>query len=90
MANPLFNILGGRINNSPVGNIMNQYMQLKQDPGKILDLLFQNGKINMQQYNDLQPYRNNPQAIVNYLSMNGNANQINTAENLANQLYSNR
>ena len=90
MANPLFNMLGGRINNSPVGNIMNQYMQLKQDPGKILDLLFQNGKINMQQYNDLQPYRNNPQAIVNYLSMNGNANQINTAENLANQLYSNR
>ena len=90
MANPLFNILGGRINNFPVGNIMNQYMQLKQDPGKILDLLFQNGKINMQQYNDLQPYRNNPQAIVNYLSMNGNANQINTAENLANQLYSNR
>ncbi len=90
MANPLFNMLGGRINNSPVGNIMNQYMQLKRDPGKILDLLFQNGKINMQQYNDLQPYRNNPQAIVNYLSMNGNANQINTAENLANQLYSNR
>lgn len=90
MANPLFNMLGGRINNSPVGNIMNQYMQLKQDPGKILDLLFQNGKINMQQYNDLQPYRNNPQAIVNYLSMNGNANQINNAENLANQLYSNR
>lgn len=90
MANPLFNMLGGRINNSPVGNIMNQYMQLKKDPGKILDLLFQNGKINMQQYNDLQPYRNNPQAIVNYLSMNGNANQINNAENLANQLYSNR
>lgn len=90
MANPLFNMLGGRINNSPVGNILNQYMQLKQDPGKILDLLFQNGKINMQQYNDLQPYRNNPQAIVNYLSMNGNANQINNAENLANQLYSNR
>lgn len=90
MANPLFNMLGGRINNSPVGNIMIQYMQLKQDPGKILDLLFQNGKINMQQYNDLQPYRNNPQAIVNYLSMNGNANQINNAENLANQLYSNR
>lgn len=90
MANPLFDMLGGRINNSPVGNIMNQYMQLKQDPGKILDLLFQNGKINMQQYNDLQPYRNNPQAIVNYLSMNGNANQINNAENLANQLYSNR
>ena len=44
----------------------------------------------MQQYNDLQPYRNNPYAIVNYLSMNGNANQINNAENLANQLYSNR
>lgn len=90
MANPLFTMLGGRINNSPVGNIMNQYMQLKQDPGKILDILFQRQKINMQQYNDLQPYRNNPQAIANYLSMNGNANQINNAENLANQLSSNR
>ena len=27
-------------------NILNQYRQIQNDPGKILDLLFSNGKIN--------------------------------------------
>lgn len=95
MANPLFNRFGGgyqnSINNnsSNVGNggllgILRQYRQLQRDPGAILDILFQHGKINQQQYNELQPMRNNPQQIVNYLTQHGNANQINYAQQIAN------
>lgn len=66
-------------------NILNQYAQIKNDPGKIIDILVQNGKINQQQYNELQPMRNNPQQIVNYLFQHGNANQINQAQQIAAQ-----
>lgn len=77
MANPLFNMLAGNINNSPVTNIISQYQQLQKDPGKIVDILYQNGKINQQQFNELQPIKNNPEQIVNYLSKNGNSNLLN-------------
>ena len=87
MANPLFNMFGnsGR-NNINRQNISNQYKQLLNNPGQILDILLQNGKINRQQYNDLQVYRNNPEQIVRYLVNNGNATQINQSQQIANQL----
>ena len=89
MANPLFNRFGNNTQRNNTGNngllnILNQYKQIQNDPGKILDILLNNGKISQQQYNDLQPMRNNPQQIVNYLSQHGNANQINQASQFAN------
>ena len=97
MINPLFNRFGGTykpnnqtggINNSGSGiiNALRQYRQLQNDPGAILDILLQNGKINQQQYNELQPMRNNPQQIVNYLAQHGNSSQINQAKQMANDL----
>ena len=58
-------------------NILSQLKMIQQDSGAILDILLQNGKINQQQYADLQQYRNNPQMIFNYLSNNGNYNELN-------------
>ena len=91
MGNPLFNRFGNNINpnhnyNSNNNNILHQLAQIKQNPGAILDILFQNGKINQQQYNDLQQYRNNPEMIGRYLINNGKANEIGQAERMANQV----
>lgn len=86
MPNPLFNRYGNtNRNNNISSNILSQYSQVMNDPGKILDIMLQNGKINQQQYNDLQPFRNNPKQIVEYLIQHGNANQINQAQNIAMQ-----
>lgn len=93
MGNPLFNRFGGgyqpnnQVNNSGgIIGALRQYRQLQNDPGAILDILLHNGKINQQQYNELQPMRNNPQQIVNYLAQHGNASQINQAQQIANGL----
>lgn len=89
MANPLFNKFNNQssFGGGGIWNVINQYRQIQNDPGKILDVLLNNGKINQQQYNDLQPIRNNPQQIINYLSRNGsNANQLNQASQFANQI----
>lgn len=95
MGNPLFNRFGNGFygtNNAvqnPSNNIFNilrQYRQIQNDPGAILDILFQHGKIDQQQYNELWPMRNNPQQIVNYLSQHGKANQINQAQQIANSI----
>ena len=57
MANPLFNRFGtvnNNVNNNVNGygnyiaNILHQYRQIKNDPGAILDILFQHGKITQQ------------------------------------------
>lgn len=89
MSNPLFSRFGNNTNQKKSSNgllnILNQYKQIQNDPGKILDILLSNGKINQQQYNDLQPIRNNPQQIVNYLSQHGNASQINQASQMMSQ-----
>ena len=76
----MFNNLSNNMNNLDSGsNIMNQLKQCQQDKGAILDILLQNGKINQQEYNDLQQYKNNPQQIVQYLAGRNQiyANQIN-------------
>lgn len=67
-------------------NIISQLMSLRKNPGGILDILFQSGKINQQQYNELQPYKNDPEAIGRYLINNGWSDQIKQSEQLANQL----
>ncbi len=41
--------------------------QVERDPGSILEILYRKGKINQQVYNELQPYRNNPEYIGKYL-----------------------
>lgn len=89
MPGSLFNRFGNanqnyQRNNS--GNIISQLAQVKKDPGAILDILLRNGKINQQQYNDLQQYRNNPEMIGQYLINHGRANEIGQAEQQANQM----
>lgn len=91
MANPLFNRFGGQFNNTNNSyggllNILKQYRQLQNDPGSILDILLNNGKINQQQYSELQSVRNNPQQIVNYLSQHGNAGQLNQVQQFVNNV----
>ena len=70
-------------------NIFSQLAMIKNNPGAILDILMQNGKITQQQYNDLQQYRNSPEMIGRYLINNGKANEINQAERTANQQFKN-
>lgn len=89
MPGSLFNRFGNanqnyQRNNS--GNIISQLAQVKKDPGAILDILLRNGKINQQQYNDLQQYRNNPEMIGQYLINHGKANEIGQAEQQVNQM----
>ena len=82
MSNPIFNRYGNLGNNT--GGIRSQLAQLKNNPGYILDILLQNKKITQQQYNELQPYKNNPEAIGKYLINSGKGNEIHQAEQLAN------
>ena len=65
-------------------NILSMYKQVQNNPGMIVDILLQNGKINQAQYNDLQAYKNNPQMIVNYLLKNGNSELNNIISNVNN------
>lgn len=88
MPNNLYNRYGnGNMYKNPGEDIKSQLMRLKNNPGQILDILLQSGKINRQQYNDLQLYRNDPRQIVQYLVNNGKATQINQAQQLAQQGY---
>lgn len=86
MATSLFNRFGNpgwQQNYQPQRNstnILHQLAMLKNNPGAILDILLQNGKINQQQYSELQQYKNNPQAIGNYLISHGKQNEIYQAE----------
>ena len=87
MANHLFNRFGAPQpqNNGLVG-LLTQYGQLQNNPGYILDILLNNGKINQMQYNELQKYKNNPVQIAQYLINNGNAQGLRNAENLINNM----
>lgn len=88
MANFLFNRFGNNVNynKTPNNNLISQFMSLRNNPSGILDILFQNKKISQQQYNALQPYKNNPEAIAKYLIDNGRSNEIRQAEQAANQI----
>ena len=87
MPNNLFNRFGNtpRQNN----NIFAQLAQIKKDPSAILDILLQNGKITQSQYYELQPYKNNPEAIGKYLINTGKGSEINQAEQMVKGLSSN-
>ena len=85
MPNNLFNRFGNMQRNTNGDNILAQLARIKQDPGSILDIMLQHGKINQQQYNELQQYRNNPEMIGRYLINNGRANEINQAQQIINQ-----
>ena len=72
-------------------NLNNQYsssqlMSLRNNPGGILDILLQSGKINQQQYTELQPYKNNPEVIGKYLINRGFGGAISNAEQTANRM----
>ncbi len=88
MSTPLFMKYGNQNNygNNIAGVILSQLAQVKNNPGYVLDILLQNKKINQQQYNELQPYKNNPEAIGRYLINNGKGNEIHRAEQLANTI----
>ncbi len=89
---PLFNMLNRQSSNSynyqtNKPNIFNQLAMVNKNPGLILDILLQNQKINQQQYNELQPYKNNPVLIGQYLINNGRSNEINMAQQEANEKF---
>ena len=87
MPNSLFNKFGNNgLQRRPQNNIVSQLMSLRSNPGGILDILLQNGKINQQQYTELQPYKNNPEAIGRYLISHGFGGAINSAEQVANKM----
>ena len=85
MANSIYNKyrnISQNIPRPPQNNIMNlisQLRQVQQNHGHILDILLESGKINQQQYQELQPYKDNPQQIYNYLCNCGNTNELNKA-----------
>ena len=87
---PLFNKFGNVNNNyaSSHGgrNILSQFLQIKKNPGVILDILLRNSKINQLQYKDLMPYKNNPEMIVKYLINNGKGEEIAQTESLVNNI----
>lgn len=85
MPNSLFTMFGNNKNNTS-GNILKQLAQIKRNPGAILDIMLQNGKIDYQQYNELQQYKNNPEMIVQYLMNKGKSNEINQSQQIANSM----
>ena len=87
MPNYLFQRYGNMgVQYNKQNNLLQQFAQLKSNPGGILDILLQSGKINQQQYTELQPYKNNPEAIGRYLINSGNAGEISQAERMANSI----
>ena len=89
MGTPLFNKYGNINNQQPQNfggnNILAQFAMVKKNPGIVLDILLRNQKINQQQYNDLQQYKNDPEMIARYLMNNGKASEIRQAEQMMNQ-----
>ena len=91
--NPLFNRFNNMFgasqrppqNNGGLANILAQFRQVQQNPGAILDIMLQNGKISQQEYQQMQPYKDNPQQLVQYLTRNHSA-EINQAQQQANGL----
>lgn len=78
---PLFNKYGNSNQNQHSNNnILVQLIKAKNNPGYVLDVLLKNNKINQQQYNELQPYKNNPEIIIKYLINHGKGDEIRQAE----------
>ena len=88
----MFNNLNtGSASNNPAGgasNLLAQARQCQQNPNAILDILAQAGKIDQQQYQELQQYNGNAQQIAQYLigQNQGYANAINQIIQQLNQI----
>lgn len=72
-----FNALNQQANTGGQRNMLSQFMNLKNNPSQIVDMLLQSGKITQQQYAELQQYKNNPEQIGMYLMNHGAAPQLN-------------
>lgn len=64
--NPFFNMM-----NNPMMNIIQQVIQIKQNPNQLAGLLQQRGMINEQQAQDIQKMGGNFEQIGQYLMQNG-------------------
>jgi len=64
--NPFANLM-----NNPMMNIIQQYRQIKQNPGQLAQILQQRGMINDQQVKDIQQMGGNYEQIGQYLMNNG-------------------
>ncbi len=84
MSSSLFQRFGNARPQNINNNLASQIAMLKNDPGSILDILIQKEKITQQQYNELQQYRNNPEAIARYLLNSSRGNEIQQAIQTAN------
>lgn len=91
MPNFLFNRFGNVNNqqNNYSNDLRTQLIQTMKNPGTILDILLQRNKIDWQQYNELQQYKNNPEMIAKYLINKGQGNAINQAQQDANRMVNN-
>lgn len=52
-----------------LGDVIRIYQQVRQNPAMLSQLLFQNGRIDQNQFQAIQGM--NPQDMANYLSQNG-------------------
>ena len=94
MANPLYNMINNAVrptqpqpqqNNNPL-NLLAQIRQIQQNPGMLLDMMLQNGKITQEQYQEMQPIKNDPQKCAQYLFNHGYANELNQAQQQVNNM----
>ena len=72
--NPLFGRMMGGMNGNPMANMMNMLQQIRtmqQNPNQLADLLFNNGKITEEQYEEIKQFNGNPQKIGEYLMRTG-------------------
>ena len=71
----------------PIMQMMKYINMLKQNPNQISDFLFQQGRINRQQYDEIQQMGigSNPQAIGQYLMNHGMMNQNQVQDAYQNQ-----
>lgn len=72
MSNPLFNLFGGMMQNTPFGNMMNmisQFQQFRQqfqgDPRQQVQDLLNSGRMSQQQYSQLQDMAKQFQQLLN-------------------------
>ena len=52
-----------------IGDVMRLFMQVRQNPAMLSQILYQNGRIDQNQFQAIQGM--NPQQMGNYLSQNG-------------------
>ncbi|MBP5324138.1 MAG: hypothetical protein J6Y86_01420 [Pseudobutyrivibrio sp.] len=87
--NPFFNLMRP----NPMMQVIQQYIQIKQNPQQLANLLRQRGMITENQFADVSKMGSNYQQIGQYLMQNGKMptniqsyeDQISQVQNMANQ-----